>query len=1614
MRAKRIISRVWSAVKWTVAVVLIIITGGIIALYTPVAQDNIRRHAVELLNRQEGIEARIDTLRLRFPLDLTIAGVSIVQDGDTLVAARRAEADVAVIPLFAGVADVRSLRLEDAYYRMGTPDSAMYLRLRAADAELKPARLRFSPMDISIEDGRLSGASVDITLSEDTTATDSASETSPLEINVERLRLDNFAYKMRMLPVIDSLGAQFNNATMRQGHISLTGQTVKLRSLSGIGLNAAYIAPTATTETITVPETEAETTVSKPWTVQIDSISFTGSRGLYTTRGTVPQPGLDFAYIEAGDMDLSVTHFYNQATTISLPIRLSATERCGVRLSAVGTFDMDSAGMYFRNFSINTPAGSDLKADGMLGIGDMTTDPRLPMAITASGELASADAQKMFPAFSPYLAMTGQRGLIGIDMKAEGTPARLDIDRMDVRASDVATLKARGYVGNFFNPDRLNARLDISGRVIDGKGLTKALFEQPSSLAIAPLSIDGLIEANGPRYSANINAKTLSGDIALDADIDSRPSGGYDITLDANDFPVDAFLPDMGIGRLTASASATGHGYDLFSSETELQARANITKAVYNVYTYTGVNLAANLAEGNADIDLHAANSAVNLSLQAAGNLTGDTYDWKVTLGGRNIDLMALNFSQFPATLNFNADATARISSSGDNMDVQLTLPSLSLLRDVGDIHIKNVDLDFTSDDTVTVAGLHNRDLTARLASPMGLRRLLARFDTVGICIDSIMTSRRLDVEALQRALPPFVITAQGGNDNIINDILAPDKMSISNLTLDGANDSLLHLDGRVLRLNTGTMMLDTINVALYQTGNRLQLNASLDNVPGNLDNYAHVDATVLIDSSKASLHINQLNNEGKTGFDLGAIAMINKHDDIYVKLFPFTPTIGYKAWTVNPDNYILYNLSSRHIDANLHMQGDDSSLALYTDHPAADTEHNHDDPVTQEDINLEISNIHLSDWIGVNPFAPPMSGDLSANLKVNYDGQSNINGNGTVSLDNLYYDNQRVASFIADLDLSTTTAGTVRAKADLTVDGRKSVTLSGALNDTISASPFNLDLSVIHFPLAVANPFLPAGVARLQGTLNGSLDVSGDTSRPRLDGSLTFDSTAVFLNMTATEYRFSPVEIPVVNNLITFNNFSVTAANDNPLTVNGTVDISDFASPRADLRMKARNMMIVNSQRAARGADIYGKAYIDLDASVKGDTRFMAVNADLKVLSGTDVTYALALSPTAITDRSMGDMVKFVNLSDSLEVANADSIADPGMMMAVNALLTLQNNTTITVNLPTGARDKVVVNPQGTLNYTMAPMSEGRLTGRLNLNSGSVSYSLPVVMSEKHFTFDEGSYVAFNGNMMNPTLNIHLTDRLKANVTQTGQNSRLIDFDVMLGVTGTLDRMDVAFDLSTKDDITVANELQSMTAEQRANQAMNMLLYNVYTGPGTKASANLSANPLYSFLESQVNNWAANNIKGVDLSFGIDQFNRTTDGNTASAMSYSYRISKTLFNDRFKIAVGGNYTSDASSDENLSQNLINDISFEYYLNSAHTMLLKIFRHTGFESILEGEVTQTGVGFTYRRRVPSLIKMVPKFMRPLFQWRKPKPIPEMPQTPPEVPADSTTKTPKAD
>ena len=334
-------------------------------------------------------------------------------------------------------------------------------------------------------------------------------------------------------------------------------------------------------------------------------------------------------------------------------------------------------------------------------------------------------------------------------------------------------------------------------------------------------------------------------------------------------------------------------------------------------------------------------------------------------------------------------------------------------------------------------------------------------------------------------------------------------------------------------------------------------------------------------------------------------------------------------------------------------------------------------------------------------------------------------------------------------------------------------------------------------------------------------------------------------------------------------------------------------------------------------------------------------------------------------------EVVEFVNFADTTAVLRADSmnrIRVGGMNLLMN--VGIAQDVQMSVYLSDDGNNRINLKGGGNLTYTVNPLGDSRFSGKYVLSGGTVRYNPPVI-SEKVFDITQGSFVEWTGEMADPSFNITAVETVRTTVTSEDGTSRPVNFNISINIRNTLKDMAITFDLSAPDDLTIQNQLTSLTGEQRSTQAMSLLVYNTYNGPGTTAKAD-SANPLNSFIEKELNQWARNNLKGVDLSFGIDTYNQVTAEGESQRTDYSYKLSKSLFNNRVRTVIGGKISSDADPGEGTADNLIDDISLEYMLTKRDNMFLKVFRHTGFESILEGEITQTGFGFVVRKKMLKL------------------------------------------
>lgn len=1586
--------RVLKTLMWLLVAVLLLP----VLLYLPPVQRLAVDVAGDMVEKSTGMKLGIGYFRLSFPLDVHLEDVYVLEANmDTMVRARELVADVRLMPLLRLDLQLNRLVLNDGYYRMVSPDSSMVLKVNAGLLEVDDkssadiSRMHILLNKAKLRDGSLS-LYMDVWKKKNEPDTAPASPTSML-IAANDLRLENFRFGMSMLPTIDTLDLDARDIHIDHAVVDLGKSLVKWRLASIDGGSATYLSPDPEWAKAH-PAPPSEPSAGPPMRIMGDSISLTGFKALYATKGVRPAPGFDAGYIEVSDVAIGMKDFYNEASTVRLPLTLlRARERSGLAIvSGSGTVSVDSIGLGLTDLDIRT-LYSRIQATADVPFALMALQPDAPMTVRAGGRVGLPDVEAFMPSLKAYTRLVPARKPLDFSLEADGSLSDITVRGLKADMPGVVSLSASGSARNPLDYKKLRAALKFEGSLSDPALADK--FLAPSDIKVPAFTIKGTATANGLAYGTDFTLRSTAGDLAARGNVALTPET-YRADIHAVDINVAQFMPTLGIGTVTADIKADGAGFNPISGKSVTNADILIRSLVYNRQPLHDIAATVSIAPGGGlSLTASSANPGLDFDVEGSGSILPDDYIFDITARLRDVDLERYGLSDSVCSGSGDIWLSGSASPGKWIYDVDLKVTDLDWNLPGRYLHLPGGVTASVKADPVSTAVYVNSQLTElAFTSGSGLERVVDSFTKVADLAARQVDRRSLAVDSLSRMLPQFDLTLNASGRGLLGQFLAPSGMSVDTVYARIGRDSLITGHVGALSLNTGSMRLDTITLNIKERGHLLDYQAHLGNRPGTFDEFAQVNLRGYVGNNRLSAFLTQQNIKRETGYRIGlTAAMVDSTASVHIT--PLKATIAYLPWTINDDNYLDYNFNTRRLDANLMASSQESSIMVRTE-----TENDVDN------MRLKIDNLHIEDFLRMWALAPDVTGDVNADLKVGYDGKS-IKGSGTLGVGKLTYERKRVGDLDLDLDAGYGLDGSTNVLAALRVNGEKAMSLFANLvpDETNGLKPDSVGLSLTRFPLKIANPFLGQSVV-LGGYLNGNMRMDGSFARPVLNGEIEFDSVRARVPMMDATLRFEQDTVGVADNVVRFSDFNVFGANENPLSLNGTVNAANFSNILFDLRLAASNMQLIKSDRRSKG-DIFGKIFLNLNAGVKGPMNLLDIDGNVSILGTTDATYRLNMAPAELQASTQDNgVVKFVNFNDSTLSAEADSVVESPLNMRINADLSIAPGTHIQVLLSTNGTDKVELSPTANLHYFQNYMGDMTLNGTLTLGQGYARYSVPVV-GEKMFDFDPASTIVWNGNLMNPTLNVTATDEMKANVT-SGNSSRLVNFLVTLHATNTLDRLKVAFDLATNDDLAIQNELQSMSADQRQTQAMNLLLYGQYTGQNTKATANLDGNFLYSFLESQINSWAAKHVRGVDLSFGINQYDKTRDGSSTTTTSYSYQVSKSLFNNRFKVQVGGNYSTDASADENLAQNLISDVSVEYVLKQTNTtnMAVRLFRHTGFESILEGEITEMGAGFVMKRRLESLKSL----FRIRWGKKKKKDVPQLPGD--SAISDTTAVTPK--
>ncbi len=1232
--------------------------------------------------------------------------------------------------------------------------------------------------------------------------------------------------------------------------------------------------------------------------------------------------GFDPRHILVSDMCVEVDSLHYKGKEVHINVhQLSMQERSGFRiLHTNGEVRMDSLGVNLPHLRIESRS-SYLQAKGYLPWGAFKEGGTEQINAMVEGQVSLADVavwdSSIFVHDSP----------MNIRLALHGNAKRMQLDTLALQMDSVIALNAAGKLSNLKDDNLRMGEVRWQARMHNPSVVMPLITHYAPSIRIPQgLNIGGILTANRTRYDASIELYEHEGSLQADGYYDTQLEE-YSLNIRTDSLPLHRFLPHSTLSHMTARGKIVGKGLDPYASSTYLQGEVHVDSVQYGSQLISHVGLKTSLKEHQALVIGDSHNPIIKMQARVEGVLHRDSLKAKAMMNVEKAELSSLRRIEFPI------EAMASVEMRPDSLSAQLSMGDFEMNLNGGD-------------------------------TPNALIKGLNAFVHT---MYSQLKVQKVDIEKAKTYLPDLNLTLKAGKENPIMDYLHyASGIGLAQLEVDVHTSPRqgVFANGYVYSLRTDSLEFDTVKMDVATIKDTILVaNLSVSNAPNTRKPVFTANLSGEWSNEQASALLHFYNDKHEMGLELGARASAET-DGVRLSFFPENPTIGFRTFTLNEGNYISLSDSGK-VEAQVEMLDKYGTGFRFYSTPNAEAE---------QDLSIDLTRLNLTEIVEMMPYAPHISGIMDAELHYLREKDEANTFSGTLRTENLTYEGYAMGTqeleavyLPVSMDEHLISLQWIQNnEVTATMDGRYFNENTPEENTSNKKGQIETEVNLSHFPLDMANAFVPRDVVILHGLLNGNLVIKGNIDAPRIDGEVRFDSVNVHSPLYAVDFHFDKTPISINRNRLIFDSFNIYSKGKNPFTLTGNVDLGDFSHMKADLQMRAMEYELLNAKKN-RNSVLHGKVLVSLYSTIKGELTSPVVRGSMNVLGVTDVTYVLKESSLTVEDR-LGSMVTFVNLNDTISTPKKDKEVSIGGM---DLLLNVQIDPGAQVQADLGNDNYVEVQGGGNLSMQLTPQGDMLLTGRYTLNSGEMKYSLPVIPL-KTFNIAGGSYVDFTGNPANPYLHIVATERVRTSVTEDN-NSRYVNFDVGVTITQTLENMGLTFTLDAPEDVTIQNQLAAMSAEERGKLAVTMLVTGMYVGgQGGGTNGFSTNNALNSFLQNEISNIAGNALKTVDVSIGVEG-NYATDGTTQGGTDYSFRFAKRFWNNRLSVIIGGRIsTGNEATAEGEGNSFIDDISLEWRLDDSGTRYVKLFHTKNYESILEGEIIETGVGLVLRRKVDRL------------------------------------------
>lgn len=1272
----------------------------------------------------------------------------------------------------------------------------------------------------------------------------------------------------------------------------------------------------------------------------LNSIRMDGGKVGYQQGYQQALPGLDPSHILLRNLHLELDSVqYSKHKLMAMLKDFGADERSGLSISSLkARIISDEKNVQIPQLQLLTPH-SEISLSGLSNwaLVDTLTNGHLSARLNArigkQDVLLATNLPDTFHHAYPDHPILIKAG-------TEGNLTSMQLSGFQITLPGAFDLKGTGDILHITDSVRREANFDLTLGTGNLDFLTTlAGMDSQSSLNIPDsMNLEAGVRLRGDQVNAQLTMQEQEGKILAEASY-NLGTEAYKADINVHNFQVNHFLPQNTIYRVTLSAAASGKGIDFMQPTAKANATVKLEQLDYDKFHLSDIHLDAALQHSVASATFSSNNSLVDLTLTGQYNLAHTYPDGNIDLELRNIDLFQLGLIEKP----FEQPVTMRLT---------------------GEVKQDKINANFNSGD-----------LSFNFRSPEGVNEVMACSERFIHVLTRQLKNNTLDHKALREALPKGGFGLDAGQENAMAWYLEQQGVKYKDLSVRfGATpDWGINALAQVRTLQIDSLQLDTVKFIIDQDTARIRMRSVVANGPQNPQIEFTSTITAEIRTQDAELMLNYQNAKKETGLNFGINARpwINeqqKSNGIVLTIVPERPIIAYHPFEFEDKHNWAYIHKNMRVYANIFMENANGT-ALRMQSLSNDT-------VSLQNMDVELRKIPLEEVFAMFPYLPDISGMLTAEAHY-IQTEKSLQLATEMEFEKLAYEKRPVGNIGVSATWLPGERNEQYVDAVLSHNSKEVVYANGMIQTSGKGDDrLDIELGADEFPLDIAKAFIPEDMLQLKGLFNSHFALGGSTSKPNIEGDLAFDSTSVYIPQADARFTMDNRKIKVKGNRLIFDKYAIYASGKSPFTITGDINMKNLSQPTANLKLAAKNYTLLDAKRQ-RNSLVYGKVFCDVNAAAKGPLDDLMVRGNINLLNSTNVTYVLKDSPLTVEDR-LSELVTFTSFNDTTMNVQEQKKVSLGGLDAI-MMIHVDPTVSIGVDLSADRNNRIKLVGGGDLSMQLTPQGDMSLTGRYTLSGGLLKFSPLPVIPTKEFAINKGSYVEWTGDIMDPKLKFKATDHVRTSVPIDDGSNRMIDFNVSVVVKNRLENLDLGFEIEAPEDAYMQNKLLSMGEEERTVQAIGMLATGFYLGESGNNNFNLSdkmGSALSSVVSSQINALAGN-LKGASFQFGMEDHDASETGGKRT--DYSFKYSQRFFNDRFQIVLGGK-VSTGEDVSNEPASFIDNVSFEYRLDASGTRYVRLFYDKNYDSVFEGEITETGAGIVLRRRMNKLSE--------LFTFRK--------------------------